>query len=92
VARCTEVEVFLAMGYMVNLLPFIGIRRPMFLYHYLTALLFSIMIAGVMLGRIRRGRPAVFMALTTLTLASFFVVAPVTFGTNLPGWWPWWGP
>src|SRR3989344_3680317 len=31
-------------GYALNLLPFIGIKRIMFLYHYLTALIFAILI------------------------------------------------
>jgi len=31
-------------GYFINMLPFIGVNRVMFLYHYLSALIFAIMI------------------------------------------------
>ena len=35
---------FLLGGYFLNLLPFIGVKRVMFLYHYLTALIFAVLI------------------------------------------------
>lgn len=41
---------FLLAGYALNFVPFTFITRPMFLYHYLFALLFSILVTCVMLG------------------------------------------
>lgn len=41
---------FLLAGYAVNFIPFTFIQRPMFLYHYLFALLFSILATCVMLA------------------------------------------
>lgn len=40
----------LLLGYGLNFIPFAFIDRPMFLYHYLYALVFSILIASVMLA------------------------------------------
>ena len=41
---------FLIVAYAVNFVPFAFIRRPMFLYHYLFALIFSVMLAALGVG------------------------------------------
>jgi dolichyl-phosphate-mannose-protein mannosyltransferase len=41
---------FLAAGYLLNFIPFAFIRRPMFLYHYLVAMIFSVMLAALGVG------------------------------------------
>jgi len=88
--RIDFTDVFLAVGYMANLMPFAWGSRTTYLYYYLPALMFSILIASVMLGRLRRGRNGISGALAVLTLVGFLVVAPVTFGAR-PSDWPWWG-
>lgn len=50
--RDRRILLFLLMGYYVNYVPFIFIQRGMYLYHYLFALLFAIMIASITLGRL----------------------------------------
>jgi len=76
-------DVFLAIGYLVNWLPFAFISRVMFLYHYLTALIFSIIIASIMLARLRRGRNSIRAGATVLAFAGFLIVSPLTFGLPL---------
>jgi dolichyl-phosphate-mannose-protein mannosyltransferase len=83
-------EVLLVVGYLVNLLPFAWGSRTTYLYYYLPSLIFSILIASVMWGRLRRGSTGIYMALVVLTLVGFLVVSPVTFGAR-PSDWPWWG-
>jgi dolichyl-phosphate-mannose--protein O-mannosyl transferase len=43
---------FLLMGYALNFLPFSVIDRPMFLYHYLFAVVISILITCVLLAQL----------------------------------------
>ncbi|MFI5311311.1 MAG: hypothetical protein ACHQQ3_08775, partial [Gemmatimonadales bacterium] len=40
----------LAAGYALNFQPFAFIKRPMYLYHYLLALIFSVMLAALGVG------------------------------------------
>jgi dolichyl-phosphate-mannose--protein O-mannosyl transferase len=84
--RVTPTEILLATGYLANLLPFAAVGRVTFLYYYTSSLIFSILIAGVMLGRIQRGRKTLFKALFVLTFLGFLAVSPVTFGINANAW------
>lgn len=45
-----QVLAVLALGYVVNFFPFAFIERPMFLYHYLFALVYSLLFAAVGVG------------------------------------------
>lgn len=45
---------YLLFGYGLNYLPFVFITRPMFLYHYLTALVLSILIAAIMIEKLAK--------------------------------------
>ena len=79
---------FLSTAYLVNFLPFIFIGRVMFLYHYLTALVFAIMIAAITLTSEAKLRK-IFLGLLVLgTVAGFFVIFPVSYGTILNSAWP----
>ena len=48
--RRRRLTAFLLAGYAVNFVPFMFIDRPMFLYHYLFALVFAILLTCVMLS------------------------------------------
>lgn len=47
-------ETLLVVGYLANYLPFFLIERPMFLYHYFTALLFLLLLAPKVAPRVTR--------------------------------------
>ena len=79
---------FLAFGYAANLLPFIFIGRVMFLYHYLTALIFAVVISSLWISRIRRFHKSMLIAVVLLTIAGFIIMAPITYGTALDEPWP----
>jgi dolichyl-phosphate-mannose-protein mannosyltransferase len=83
-------------GYLLNLLPFIGIHRVMFLYHYLGALLFAILILVFLLEDFKVSRKS-YIILCILAALTFLFFAPLTYGLNLspagyqnrvwlPGW------
>ncbi len=80
---------FLITAYCVNLFPFIFIGRVMFLYHYLTALVIAIIIAAISVASFPRPRRIFFHLLIAGTLAGFFVIFPITYGTLMPGSIPW---
>jgi dolichyl-phosphate-mannose-protein mannosyltransferase len=88
---------FLAAGYAMNFLPFIFIRRPMYLYHYFFALAFSVMLAalgtGVLAGWtggvagswrfVSRKSRAAYGAAIGLAAAMFLYLAPMSYGWPL---------
>ena len=73
---------FLLAGYILNLLPFIGVKRVMFLYHYFTALIFSILILVYLLDKVKSPK-LIIGALIALSTISFLYFAPLSYGLNL---------
>ena len=85
-----RMETILLSGYALNYLPFFLIDRPMYLYHYFTALLFLFLLIPRIAPRainciaaLANDRPlAQTMAAFVLVLivVNFFLLAPVTYG------------
>ncbi|MDP2648209.1 MAG: phospholipid carrier-dependent glycosyltransferase [Candidatus Yanofskybacteria bacterium] len=73
---------FLLAGYILNLMPFIGIQRVMFLYHYLIGLIFA-MVALVYLIDREKNKKQLFVGLIALALGTFVYFAPLTYGLGL---------
>lgn len=87
----------LAAGYVMNFAPFALITRPMFLYHYYFALVYSVAFAALAVGlmagwqdeddapwRFATARSrAVFVATLALVALSFVWFAPLSYGTAL---------
>jgi dolichyl-phosphate-mannose--protein O-mannosyl transferase len=72
-------ELIVALGYLANLLPFIVVRRGMFLYHYLPALVFAILALGLLLDRV--GRKHTVRGIVLIAAVGAFVwFAPLTYG------------
>jgi dolichyl-phosphate-mannose--protein O-mannosyl transferase len=89
---------FLSGGLLINYVPFIGIRRVMYLYHYLFALVFAIMLAAYCGGTLagwnddRDGRlwtfpsrrsAMVYWSVAALVLVGFIYFLPLTYGWPL---------
>ncbi|MBI4119878.1 MAG: hypothetical protein HY454_00215 [Parcubacteria group bacterium] len=72
----------LAGAYLLNMLPFIGIKRAMFLYHYLIGLVFAI-IALVYLIDQTKNKKRIFLILSVVIFAAFFFFAPLSYGLPL---------
>ncbi|MCA9338247.1 hypothetical protein KC949_01705, partial [Candidatus Saccharibacteria bacterium] len=83
---------FLLAGYAVNYAPFVFIDRPMFLYHYLFALLFSVLILATMLSLVldwqaqKYSEKAVnrtFITIGAVVVISFLYFVPFTYGVPM---------
>ena len=97
--RKDKILILLLGAYVLNLLPFIGIQRVMFLYHYMIALVFAVLMLVYMIEKIYNERQAkiILTGLVLVSIASFFYFAPLTYGLKLspaeyqrrvlfPGW------
>ncbi|KKS01297.1 MAG: hypothetical protein UU54_C0007G0016 [Candidatus Yanofskybacteria bacterium GW2011_GWA2_41_22] len=73
---------FLLGGYLLNMLPFIGIKRVMFLYHYFIGLIFAIIIIVYLIDQSKQ-KKKIFFALIALATISFVYFAPLTYGLKL---------
>lgn len=85
--RRDRITLTLLGAWALNLLPFIGISRVMFLYHYLAALIFAFLALAYL---INQQKPQVvrrtFIAIGLVALTAFIYFAPLTYGLDLkPG-------
>ena len=69
-------------GYVINYLPFIGIGRVMFLYHYLSALIFAILTLAYLIDQHPK-RKKIFMTVIILAGLAFLFFAPLSYGLPL---------
>lgn len=74
----------LQIGFWSNMLPFMAVNRVMFMYHYLTGLVYTILILALLLDqfRIRNKLTAGFCGASFL---GFALLSPITFGANWYG-------
>ncbi|MCC6934768.1 MAG: phospholipid carrier-dependent glycosyltransferase [Candidatus Yanofskybacteria bacterium] len=81
--RKTPRVLFVLLGaWLMNLLPFIGIHRVMFLYHYFPGLLWAILMLGYLVDRSRH-RVHIAGALVLVALIGFVYFAPLSYGLPL---------
>lgn len=69
-------------AYLINLLPFIGITRAMFLYHYFIGLIIAIIALVYLIDQLKNRR-MVFAGLLLASFAAFVFFAPLSYGTSL---------
>jgi len=81
VSRHRTIKLLLG-GYFLNLLPFIGISRVMFLYHYLTSLIFAILILVYLIEK-QKNSKKIFIGLTAVSVLAFIYFAPLSYGLPL---------
>jgi len=76
---------FLLASFLISWLPFIFIGRVMFLYHYLSALIFAIMALALAVDRIKKDRTKIIigLALVILFSSSFIFFSPLSYGLPL---------
>lgn len=81
-----KILTILLSGYILNLLPFIGVKRVMFLYHYLAALIFAILVLVYLidnkkpLDKLGASRQKIFTGLIIASIAAFLYLAPLSYG------------
>jgi dolichyl-phosphate-mannose-protein mannosyltransferase len=76
-------------GYFANLLPYLGITRVTFLYHYFPSLLFGILIFALLYDRIfgpafKKKEKYLYCAILILVFLFFVYLAPLSYGFFLP--------
>lgn len=72
---------FILTGFFLNLLPFIGVSRVMFLYHYLASLIFAILALVYLLNQTKK--KGVFAIFLVFTILFFLFFSPLTYGLPL---------
>lgn len=76
--------IFVVVGYMANFLPFMFITRAMFLYHYMSALVFGILAWSIMVSTLpQRGKKQIIWGVVIVSLIFFLYFSPLTYGLNL---------
>jgi len=77
-----KVPLILLGGYLMNFLPFIGISRVMFLYHYFAGLIFAILMFAYVIDKLPKPRNTI---LIILSVAAFLFIffAPLSYGLPL---------
>lgn len=88
--------IFLGIAYLFNLLPFIGITRAMFLYHYMIGLIFAIVALVCLIDR-EQSKNKIFVVLLAASFLAFLFFSPLTYGLPLTNsayhlrvWFPSW--
>lgn len=101
----SKASYFLFLGYLVYFLPFLAIKRFMLIYHYLPALLFSIILFSIFLEGLSKmifkssvKANILFFGILILVLISFIYFLPLSYGLSLTEsafqsriWLPSWG-
>jgi dolichyl-phosphate-mannose--protein O-mannosyl transferase len=80
----TGSETAIVVAYLANLLPFVPIARPMFVYHYMPAMCCALIGVGLLLDRCGRDAHWLGALLVLLAAAGFVYFAPLTYGLPLP--------
>lgn len=80
--KIPDTAYFLTGAFILNLLPFIGIKRAMFLYHYFPALVFSIIALVYLIDKSAKRKTA-FAVMIAASFAAFIFFAPLTYGLPL---------
>ena len=75
------VEGFLLLGFFLSLLPFIGIKRVMFLYHYFPSLIFAFLTLAYLTDK--SPKKGLFAFLVTISVIGFLYFSPFTYGLPL---------
>jgi len=70
-------------GFLINFIPFLFIGRVMFLYHYMSALIFTILALVYILDCLEKNRKVVFASCIIVAIAFFSFFAPLSYGTPL---------
>src|SRR3989344_2859092 len=74
-------ESFLLLGFFINLLPFIGIKRVMFLYHYFPSLIFAFLTLAYLTDKSQK--KGLFAFLVLISVVGFLYFSPFTYGLPL---------
>lgn len=76
------------LGYFVSFVPLMRVPRVLFLYHYLTPLLFSLLFALWWTDSVFPKKKGMFFSVAAICIAiGYLFISPVTYGITLPDVW-----
>jgi dolichyl-phosphate-mannose-protein mannosyltransferase len=78
----SRTPLILAGAWLMNIVPFVGITRVMFLYHYFTALIWAILMLAYCIDQTRHVKKTV-IGISCAALALFIFFAPLSYGLPL---------
>lgn len=74
----------LYLGYLANMIPFMRIDRIMFLYHYLAALVFSVLIFSYVISNLKfKYKNQIMIIIAAVVFVVYLFFAPLTYGLTL---------
>jgi dolichyl-phosphate-mannose--protein O-mannosyl transferase len=74
--------IFILLGYLTNMLPYLNVGRVTFLYHYLPALLFAIPSLVYLVSWLKNWKKILFL-ISVFVILSFLYFAPLSYGLPL---------
>jgi len=74
--------IFILLGYLTNMLPYLNVERVTFLYHYLPALLFAIPSLVYLVSWLKNWKKILFL-ISVFVILSFLYFAPLSYGLPL---------
>ncbi len=80
--RLAQPTLIMASAWLMNMLPFIGITRVMFLYHYFIALIWAILMLAYLVDQMRQ-KKRIAVGLGAVALVAFVFFAPLSYGLPL---------
>ena len=78
--KITPFMYLLIIGYFANLLPFMGVKRVAFLYHYLPPVMFAILLLSIYLEKIWQKDKTTFSAIMLALAIIFAILTPLSYG------------
>lgn len=81
--RTNKIYLFFIFAYFFNLLPFIGVARVLFLYHYFGALIFAILALVFVIDQ-TPWKKQIFIGILAVSTLLFITFAPLSYGIAIP--------
>lgn len=75
------------LGYIASYVPLLRVPRVLFLYHYLTPLIFSLLFGLWWLDSVVPHKKQAFFSILGIIILGFLFVSPLTYGFSLPQFW-----
>lgn len=82
------------LAFVISMAPLMRVPRALFLYHYLTPLIFSLIFglqwltaSGLFGSKLRQGEKIFWYTSLAVILVFFIVFTPLTYGWPVPAWW-----
>jgi dolichyl-phosphate-mannose-protein mannosyltransferase len=82
--KITPFMYFLIIAYFANLLPFAGVERVAFLYHYLLSATFAVLLLSIYLEKLWQKDKAIFTTLIIAIAIFFVILTPLSYGWLMP--------